>query len=188
MLPEDKQTIRSQLFALIERYCHTVEQETGELAYAEYDEQWLSPAQRGDADGEKVYWFPVEQHDEVDFEGVENALDIILPQAGKLYWSSYFSGSIGVTIDRLAFELLLPWNTQDIARFQENVIGHLLLQRQRKIPPTMFIGCGLQDDRILSIDWQGHVVWEWPGRKKQVVLATDLGQLLQRCEPLVLPQ
>lgn len=182
MLAKDTQALPLSLFALIERYCQLVKQETGSPPSVPYDAEWLSPAQLDHGSAEVAYWHPVAQQPPAKFDEVETAIGISLPAAGVGYWSSCFSGNIGVRFGGLEFELLLPWNHDDIERFKENLIGHLLLQQRRKIAPTMFIGCGVQDERILSLDAQQQVVWEWPGKRKQIVLAADLEQFLCQCE------
>jgi len=182
MLSEDKQAINRLLGALIEQYIQLSKAATGSLPSVEYDADWQSSAQQGPSVDGRVCWQPVPQQEDTDFSGVETAIGIQLPDVAKAYWQCFYGGNIGVTCDGYDFELLQPWNPADLERYQENLIGHLLLQKKRRIPPSMFIGCGVSDERILSVTPSGSVIWEWPGNKQQVELAPTLSTFLQTCE------
>ena len=187
MLPEDKQAIHSALWRLINQYRALHQAKRGTLPKVEYDATWSSPAECGEPTGDEICWQVVEQPAANSFANVEDAIGIELPASGKDYWQSVYSGNIGVEAGGFSFELLLPWNSEDLQRYQENLIGHLLLQKKRRLAPTMFIGCGIDDERILSVSHDGRVIWEWPGQKQQHELAANLSAFLTSCELKLLP-
>ncbi|MGL5550897.1 MAG: SecY-interacting protein Syd, partial [Plesiomonas shigelloides] len=72
------------------------------------------------------------------------------------------------------------------SRLQENLIGHLVAQRQRKCTPTLFVALTDDDNQIVSVcNLTGAVVLERLGSSEHTVLADNLVAFLGGLQPRI---
>ncbi|PKC28332.1 hypothetical protein V462_23465 [Pantoea ananatis 15320] len=89
------------------------------------------------------------------------------------------------THDQIRLTLLQVWSEEDFVRLQENLIGHLVMQRRLKQAPTLFIATTDSEENIISLcNLSGHVILETPGRKHRQTLAPDIPSFLNDLQPL----
>ncbi|MEA9392494.1 SecY-interacting protein [Acerihabitans sp. TG2] len=140
-----------------------------------------------DEDEEQVYWLPRQPECELTLDGVERALELQLQPAAQAFYCSQLAGDMLVSFDGHPLELLQVWSETDAVRIQENLIGHLLMQRRLKLPPTLFIATTDAELSLVSLsNLTGEVLLEEIGRKTYSVLAPTLQDFLGRLEPRVL--
>lgn len=178
-------SVSDALQQLHHTYCQRWQQEKGSLPFAdETFADWASPCIER-IDNGKVYWQAQPQHsDGALFDGVENALELTLHSDIKAFYSALFAGDMNLKFDQQAITLLQVWNQDDIERLQENIIGHLLMQKKLKQTPTVFIGTTEEEHRVISVcNLSGEVLLETLGKKQRQVLAGDLVSFLHRVEP-----
>jgi len=170
-------------------YSKTIVNETGFLPQVAHDPQWTSSCEIGDCvDSELIQWQYVSREQPHTFENIEHALEMTLHHDIISYYGAGYSGAMYVSINELQIELLQVWNEDDLTRLSENLIGHLLMQQKLKLSPTVFIGCVINSDTMLSIDNNnGEVVTEVAGNKQRTVVANSLGEFLEQASVLVNP-
>ncbi|MDP5254197.1 MULTISPECIES: SecY-interacting protein [unclassified Vibrio] len=179
-------SVSDALRQLHHTYYQSCQRQTGHSPYCdETFVDWPSPCIER-IDNEKVYWqAQPQQSEESLFDGVENALELTLHPDIKAFYSAFFAGDITLTIEQQAITLLQVWNREDIERLQENMIGHLLMQKRLKQTPTVFIGTTEDEHQVISIcNLSGEVLLETLGKKQRRVLADNLVNFLTRVEPL----
>ncbi|QJR81762.1 SecY-interacting protein [Alteromonas pelagimontana] len=150
-----------------------------------YDREWLSPCYQktGEQDA-MVPWLPALQQKSCSFDNVEKALEMVLNEQYCLYFTHYFSNNLLARAPQGDCELLQVWNETDFSRLQENLIGHLLMKKRLKQPPTLFFGLTDDEDYILSVDnASGEVVLERVGKVPERSLAPDLATFLAELSP-----
>lgn len=170
-------------------YSKACENETGKLPQVSFDESWRSPCEVGDvSNDEKITWQHVMQSPVFDFSDIEAALDLALHQSVKEFYGTYFGASIFAKFDGQQCELIQCWNTDDIKRLGENIIGHILMQRKLKQSHTLFVGSLVNGEQMICVDNDtGAVVLEVPGDDKRELVASSLTEFLLAVEPLALP-
>ncbi|MDP2562231.1 SecY-interacting protein [Psychrobium sp. 1_MG-2023] len=174
-------------------YSKAVANETGYLPQVCHDNEWTSPCEHeGALDGEKIQWQPQLTEHASQYNGfanIEHALELSIHQDIKDYYHSLYSGSLFGTFDSRQFELLQIWNEQDIDRLSTNIIGHIMMQQKLKQSLTVFIGCVVNSEKMLSIDnTTGQVVCEIAGNNDREVLASSICDFLSRLSPLASPE
>lgn len=168
----------------------------------EYDADWPSPCEVGHwfyaetpGDLEQnptplIHWQPQARWTDSqsgwpgDFDGLEKALDVpIHPDFKALF--SHWSATLELNAPDGHVSLLQLWNSADVERYIENLIGHILVQRRARAPLTLFFACTEPDSElILSLDnATGMVVLEQPGRRPEREVATNLAEFLATLEP-----
>lgn len=139
-----------------------------------------------DEDEEQVYWLPRQPECELTLAGVERALELQLQPAAQAFYCSQLAGDMLVSFDDRPLELLQAWSEPDAVRIQENLIGHLLMQRRLKLPPTLFIATTGSELSLVSLsNLTGEVLLEEIGQKSHCVLAPTLQDFLCGLEPRV---
>ncbi|WP_432453866.1 SecY-interacting protein [Agarivorans sp. QJM3NY_29] len=147
----------------------------------DYDEQWLSPCILSSPQQQQVDWHPVVRKIVADFSGIETALELTLHPSIKSFYGDYYASSLVVNFQNNRIELVQPWNEQDFELLLENMIGHLLMQRRLKQPPTVFIATTDDEMQIVSIDNNsGEVLLEQLGKGVERVLASTLDEFLEQ--------
>jgi len=170
-------------------YSKIISNETGFLPQVCLDNEWRSPCEVGEGkDKETIQWQYTSREQAYEFENIEHALEMTLHHDVISYYGSGYSGSMFVIVDEMQIELLQVWNDEDLSRLGENIIGHLLMQKKLKHSPTVFIGCVVNSDTMLSIDNNsGEVVSEVAGNKQRTLIASSLDEFLEKAKVLVNP-
>ena len=154
---------------------------------AEYPERYAVPFEPewpsvcfSDADDNGLcQWRPVPQKGENTFASMEAALSLPLNDDVKMFYTSWYSLNIKVTTSVGSGELLQVISTADFDMLQENLIGHLLMQKQLRLAPTLFIGVLDESDAIISVDnATGIVGVEYPGKPIHLTLGHSLAMFI----------
>lgn len=137
-------------------------------------------------DAERVFWQPQPRCQNVSLQAVEQALEIRLREDIQAYFCAQFAADMAVSWQQQPLTLLQVWNDEDWSRLQENLIGHLVSQRQRKCTPTLFLALTEDDNQIVSVcNLTGGVVLERLGDAQHTVLAEDLVTFLNGLQPRI---
>ena len=104
----------------------------------------------------------------------------------KQYFTCYYAESVDAECEEGRLSLLFPWNQDDFARLQENIIGHILMKRKLKQPETVFFAVTDQEDFILSIENETGAVWvEQVGKAPHKKLSDNLTDFIQQLTPVI---
>jgi len=167
------------------------------LPIVEQDEQWPSPCEVSHENSVnehtylslgEVFWQPVniEKEQELNFDNVESALELVLHPDIKTYFTTLYSESLDATCEEGNLSLLFAWNKDDFQRLQENLIGHILMKQRLKQGETIFFAVTDEDDMIISIDNDTGAVWvERVGCEPHKKLAESLTQFISKLVPMV---
>lgn len=163
-----------------------------------FDSEWRSPCELGEpfedsessaeGGGRLIRWQPCRRHPDTisqDFEPLERALDISIHPDIKAYYGAYWSAGLEAEAIDGHVSLLFLWNTEDVVRLNENLIGHSLAKKQSKSPMTVFFACTEPESELfLSVDNDsGAVMLEKPGYKPLRQVADDLASFLETLVP-----
>lgn len=133
---------------------------------------------------ERVLWLPQTFSLPASLDAVERALDIQLQPDIVAFYTSQFAGDMTAQFEQHRLTLLQVWSEDDFKRLQENLIGHLVMQRRLKQSPTLFIATTEPDDTIISLcNLSGEVILEQPGSKKRQKLAENIETFLKVLQP-----
>jgi len=136
--------------------------------------------------GYEVTWKPVAREPMGDLSGVEKGIELRLHEDITVFYGAQFSGDMAARFRELEFDLLQVFSADDGLRLQENILGHLVMQRRLKLKPTVFIGVMKAEDQVVSIcNLTGQVILETLGKDRRDVLAADVETFLQQLEPVV---
>lgn len=141
------------------------------------------------ADSDKpIAWQPVKRDEVGSFTNVEHALDLPLWPDIHLFYGQYFSAPLLFDSKWGTGELLQVWNDDDFKCLQQNVIGHLMMKKKLKQPPTWFIGLLDEGDKMLTINNSDGSVWiEIPGEEQSEQLSTSLTAFIEALSPRIAP-
>ncbi|MBA6264843.1 MAG: SecY-interacting protein [Colwellia sp.] len=134
-----------------ERYQH--------LPLIEKDEQWPSPCLSDDYDENHQYWQPFDIIEPINFDNVEQALEVTIHTDFKTYFTTLYSDTLDASCDDGALSLLFAWSKEDFQRLQENVIGHILMKQKLKQPLTLFFALTDDENMILSVNNDNGEIW-----------------------------
>lgn len=152
-----------------------------------YDGNWPSSCYlEHKEEGELVPWRPTKQQVSSDmFQRLEDALEEKIHPDVISFYSRYWSDPLPATCEDGDLSLIQVWNTADMERLRENLIGHALSKRQQKRPLTFFIGCPEPDDNyLISVDnFSGAVLLETPGKPPIRHLADNLNEFINNLVP-----
>lgn len=120
-----------------------------------------------------------------DFTPIEQALEITVHADIKAYYGGYWSGGLEAEAPDGHASLIFVWNEEDIARLNENLIGHALAKRQSKSPFSVFFACTEPDSELfLSIENEtGAILLEKPGYRPVRRVAECLTEFLETLVP-----
>ncbi len=139
-----------------------------------------------DEDGDQVFWQPCPPPESLTLAGVERALELQLQPAAEAFYCTQLAGDMSARFHGRPLELLQVWSEADGIRIQENLIGHLLMQKRLKLPPTLFIATTESELTLISMcNLSGQILLEELGRKNRTVLADNLQEFLVALDPCV---
>lgn len=137
-------------------------------------------------DDSRVFWQPRQPQEALTLAGVERAMEMRLRPEAWAFYCTQLAGDMTVSHQGQSLELLQVWSEADGVRIQENLIGHLLMQKRLKIAPSVFIATTDSELNLVSLsNLTGEVLLEEVGRKKNTVLAPTLQDFLSRLVPCV---
>ncbi|HCB0610352.1 SecY-interacting protein [Klebsiella pneumoniae] len=172
----DHQTAEA-LRAFTQRYCAVWQQQRHSLPRSEELYGVPSPCVV-DTQGEAVFWQPQPFSLAQNISAVERALDIVVQQPLHSYYTTQFAGE--------TLTLLQTWSEEDFQRVQENLIGHLVVQKRLKLSPTLFIATLESELDVISVcNLSGEVVKETLGTAKRITLSPSLAGFLNHLEPVL---
>ncbi|MBJ3813809.1 SecY-interacting protein [Shimwellia pseudoproteus] len=175
---------RSALMAFTQRYCQGWQQQSGHGPVSS-DLIGLPSPCIVTSDDHQVEWHPVPCEPATDLSAVERALEITLQPDAHQFWCSQYAGDMAARREGNPLTLLQAWSECDFQRAQENIIGHLVMQRRLKISPTVFLATTDDELTIISLcNLTGEVVLEKLGTPHRTTLARGLSDFLQQLDPV----
>ncbi len=157
-----------------------------------FDPNWRSPCEIGEPmdsdDGPLIGWQPLRRHQDSvadDFAPLERALEITIHPDIKAYYGAYWAAGLEAEAVDGHASLLFLWNLDDVARLNENLIGHALARQRAKSPMSVFFACTDTDSELfLSVDNDsGAILLEKPGYKPIRQVADNLSTFLETLVP-----
>ncbi|MDE8557246.1 SecY-interacting protein [Pantoea vagans] len=168
------------------RYCQHWLQQTGHAPASSDLYGVPSPCALEDRE-QRVVWQPLPFSLPPTLDAVERAVDIQLQPPITAFYSTQFAGDMQARFGENQLTLLQVWSEEDFLRLQENLIGHLVMQRRLRQSPTLFIATTDSEEEIISLsNLSGEVILEQPGRKQRVVLAKSLEIFLKSLQPVII--
>lgn len=165
------------------RYVDSWQQTTGGLPVSHALSGIPSPCVAG-GQGDAIYWQPRPAAADQTLAGVERALSLGLQPSVQAYYCSQYAGDMPAAFAGEPLELVQVWNEADFLRVQENLIGHLLMQKRLRQTPTLSIGTTASELTIISVcNLSGNILREQVGGKQREVPAVDLASFLTRLTP-----
>lgn len=123
---------------------------------------------------------------EENVNAVERAFDIMVQPALHAFYTTQFAGDMPAQFADEKLTLLQTWSQDDFRRVQENLIGHLVMQKRLKLPPTLFIATQENELEVISVcNLSGEVIKETLGTRNRTVLAATLAEFLTQLNPLL---
>ena len=173
------------LFAFGKRYIDTFVEEHGTLPCNHDMADMPSSCLQGDADSDGQ-WQPVALEPMASFDNVEQGIELELHNDIKAFYCSQYSADMDAIWRGNSLTLLQVWNQDDFVLLQENILGHLVMQRRLKLQPTVFIATTDDEMEVVSIcNLSGNVLLEELGTKNRQVLAVSLAEFLDGLVPAV---
>lgn len=175
--------VRQALEAFTERFCTMWREQAGGWPASEELYGVPSPC-IVTTTGDDVRWQPQPFTLEANLSAVERAMEISLQPAAHQFYTTQFAGDMPALSGSLTLTLLQTWSEDDFQRVQENLIGHLVMQKRLKLPPTLFLATTQDEMEVVSLsNISGEVILEKIGTKKYTVLAPSLEIFLQELQP-----
>ena len=133
-----------------------------------------------------IIWHPQPFTAEQNVNAVERAMDLVVQPAVHSFYTTQLAGDMRARFDNETLTLLQTWSEDDFQRVQENLIGHLVMQKRLKLAPTLFIATLESDLDVISVcNLNGEVIKETIGTRKRGILAPSLAEFLNRLEPVL---
>ena len=180
----DQQTAEA-LQAFTQRYCEAWQQQRSSLPRSEELYGIPSPCISA-TDDDGVFWQPQPFSLAQNISAVERALDIVVQQPLHSYYTTQFAGDMSGRFAGETLTLLQTWSEEDFQRVQENLIGHLVVQKRLKLAPTLFIATLESERDVISVcNLSGEVIKETLGTAKRITLSPSLASFLSHLEPVL---
>ncbi|VTN11315.1 SecY interacting protein Syd [Raoultella terrigena] len=91
----------------------------------------------------------------------------MVQQPAHSYYTTQFAGDMQARFAGETMTLLQAWSPDDFQRMQENLIGHLVVQKRLKLSPTLFIATLDSELDVISVcNVSGEVLKETLGTRK----------------------
>ena len=157
-----------------------------------FDAQWRSPCELGEPferDGNSlIAWRPLAREAQTattDFAPLERALELTVHDDIKDYYGAFWSAGLEAEAIDGHVSLLFLWNPDDVARLNENLIGHAMAKQRARSPLSVFFACTEADSELfLSIENDsGAILLEKPGSKPIRQVADNLASFLETLVP-----
>lgn len=180
----DNQTAEA-LQAFTQRYCDAWQQQRASLPRSEELYGIPSPCISA-TDGDAVFWQPQPFSLPANISAVERAFDIVIQQPAHSYYTTQFAGDMQARFAGETMTLLQAWSPDDFQRMQENLIGHLVVQKRLKLSPTLFIATLDSELDVISVcNVSGEVLKETLGTRRRTTLSASLASFLNQLDPVV---
>ena len=142
-----------------------------------------SPCEDNTVDG-LIFWTPKQRDEMASFDQVESAIELSIHEDVKTFYACQYAGDLRAKFEGKPLELIQVWSDDDLIRLQENILGHLVMQRRLKLSPTIFIGTTPNEMDLISVcNVSGEVIFETLGTQNRQVLAPDVVTFLTQLEP-----
>lgn len=175
-------TVESALGHLSERYQSLWLEKLGGLPQSVELADMPSPCIQRTQD-DYVEWCSVVREIPERFENVENGIELTLHSDIKAFYGTQYSADIQASWQGNNLTLLQVWSDEDMTRLQENMLGHLVMQKRLKLKPTMFIAATDDEMEVVSIcNLSGQVILETVGTSKRLHLADTLEEFLNNLQ------
>jgi len=152
-------TLNELIWKFGQNYVDAYQQKFNTLPIAEIDPESTSPCQVSATDDENATWKAIKIVDELDFDNINNALNVEIHQDIKTYFCTMYADSIHAQHEDGKLSLLFAWNHEDFLRLQENIIGHIMMKQRLKQKITIFFAVTDEEDMIVSLDNDSGEVW-----------------------------
>ncbi|WP_159236184.1 SecY-interacting protein [Raoultella terrigena] len=180
----DNQTAEA-LQAFTQRYCDAWQQQRASLPRSEELYGIPSPCISA-TDGDAVFWQPQPFSLPANISAVERAFDIVVQQPAHSFYTTQFAGDMQARFAGETMTLLQAWSPDDFQRMQENLIGHLVVQKRLKLSPTLFIATLDSELDVISVcNVSGEVLKETLGTRRRTTLSASLASFLNQLDPVL---
>nr|WP_086939089.1 SecY-interacting protein [Thaumasiovibrio occultus] len=179
-------SVAEALFSFSQRYLAAWQAAGYALPQDDQLSGYASPCVVRDS-GQDVSWQPIVREASADFSNVEAGIELQLDSSITQFYGSQYAADMSATFGDIELLLLQVWSDEDLPQLQENILGHLVMQRQLKLKPTVFIGALATEQQLISVcNLTGEVLLETLGQAgERQVLADNLTAFLDALTPVV---
>jgi SecY interacting protein Syd len=155
----------------------------------ESDPQWPSECEFSlPENNEKTYWKPVKSQDDLAFDNVGLAMDLVVDEQYSALFSMYYADNLNAQHSNGPLQFLQAWSQSDFERLQQNLIGHLMMKAKLKQPPTLFFAVTDEDDlNLVVVNDSGEIWLEYVGKEPHKKVADNLAEFIAQSTPVLSP-